>query len=65
VDEALAELDQRDAERRQSLQRSRETLLEAGVEQDLLRRDPVAVARRVEAIAALKTTDGNPLVAKI
>jgi hypothetical protein len=45
VDEALAELDQRDAERRQSLQRSRETLL-AGVEQDLLRRDPVAVARR-------------------
>ncbi len=55
VDEALAELDQRDAERRQSLQRSRETLLEAGVEQDLLRRDPVAVARRVEAIAALET----------
>ncbi len=56
VDDALAALD-RQAD---SLRRSRETLLEAGVEQDLLRRDPTAVARRIEAIAALNTTDGNP-----
>jgi tetratricopeptide (TPR) repeat protein/pimeloyl-ACP methyl ester carboxylesterase len=60
VDDALAELDRRDEERRQVSQRSRETLLEAGVEQDLLRRDPVAVARRIEAIAAMHTMDGNP-----
>ena len=60
VDDALAELDWRDKERRQVSRRSRETLLEAGVEQDLLRRDPVAVARRIEAIAAKDATDGDP-----
>jgi tetratricopeptide (TPR) repeat protein/pimeloyl-ACP methyl ester carboxylesterase len=60
VDDALAELDRRDEEQRQASRRSRETLLEAGVEQELLRRDPVAVARRIEAIAALATADGNP-----
>jgi tetratricopeptide (TPR) repeat protein len=60
VDEALAELDQREEEHRAASRRSRETLLEAGVEQDLLRRDPVAVSRRIEAIAAMETTDGNP-----
>jgi tetratricopeptide (TPR) repeat protein len=57
VDEALAELDRRDAERRDAFRGSRETLLEAGIEQDLLRRDPVAVARRIEAMDA---TDGDP-----
>jgi tetratricopeptide (TPR) repeat protein len=56
VDDALAALD-RQAD---SLRRSRETLLEAGVEQDLLRRDPADVARRIEAIAAMDTTDGHP-----
>jgi tetratricopeptide (TPR) repeat protein len=60
VDDALAELDRREEEHRAASRRSRETLLEAGVEQDLLRRDPVAVARRIEAIAAMGTTDGNP-----
>jgi len=54
VDEALAELDQ-------SHRRSRETLLEAGVEQDLLRRDPAAVAGRIESLAALDTTEGSPV----
>lgn len=52
VDAALAELDRREAEQRDALQRSRITLLEAGVEQDILRRDASAVARRVERIAA-------------
>jgi tetratricopeptide (TPR) repeat protein len=60
VDNALAELDRRDTERRAASRRSRETLLEAGVEQDLLRRDPSAVARRIEAIAAMDSTVGNP-----
>jgi tetratricopeptide (TPR) repeat protein len=59
VDDALAELDRRDEEARDAFRRSRETLLEAGIEQDLLRRDPVAVARRIEAIAALDPTDEN------
>lgn len=53
VDEALAELERRDERRRAALLRSRHTLLEAGVQQDLLRRDAFAVARRIEAIAAL------------
>jgi len=53
LDEALAELDRRDTQRRAALQRSRRALLEAGVQQDLLRRDAFAVARRIEAIAAL------------
>jgi tetratricopeptide (TPR) repeat protein len=60
VDDALAELDRRAEEHRAASRRSRETLLEAGVEQDLLRRDPVAVAQRIEAIAGLDATDGNP-----
>jgi tetratricopeptide (TPR) repeat protein len=60
VDDALAALDQRDEKQRQASRRSRETLLEAGVEQDLLRRDPAAVARRIEDIAAMDATDGNP-----
>jgi tetratricopeptide (TPR) repeat protein len=60
VDDGLAELDRREEEHRATSRRSRETLLEAGVEQDLLRRDPIAVARRIEAIAALDTTDGDP-----
>jgi len=53
LDEALAELERRDAQRLAALQRSRRALLEAGVQQDLLRRDAFAVARRIEAIAAL------------
>ena len=59
VDDALAELDRREEEHRAASRRSRETLLEAGVEQDLLRRDPVAAARRIEVIATMDTTEGN------
>ncbi|MFZ3328069.1 MAG: alpha/beta fold hydrolase [Methylocella sp.] len=60
VDDALAELDSREEEQRAESRRSRETLLEAGVEQDLLRREPASVARRIEAIAGLDATDGSP-----
>ena len=54
VDAALVELDQRQIEQRDALQRARITLLEAGVDQDILRRDAPAVARRVERIAAIE-----------
>lgn len=53
VDDALAELERREARLRAAMQRSRRALLEAGVQQDLLRRDAFAVARRVETIGAL------------
>ncbi|MCA0243450.1 MAG: helix-turn-helix transcriptional regulator [Proteobacteria bacterium] len=54
VDEALAELDRRAERQRAALDRSRRALLEAGAQQDLLRRDPFAVARRHEQLAALQ-----------
>ena len=57
VDEALVELDRRETEQREALQRSRVALLEAGVEQDILRRDAPAVARRVECIADTEEPD--------
>jgi predicted ATPase/DNA-binding winged helix-turn-helix (wHTH) protein len=53
VDEALAELERREARRQEALKRARRALLEAGVQQDLLRGDAFAAARRIEAIAAL------------
>ncbi len=53
VDAALAELDRDEDERRRALQQSRRTLIEAGVQQELLRRDAHAAARRLEALAAL------------
>lgn len=64
VDDALAELEWREDEHRAAYLRSREFLLEAGVEQDLLRRDAASVARRIEAIAALNTNDSNPTWSK-
>ncbi|MGA8613137.1 MAG: DUF4062 domain-containing protein, partial [Xanthobacteraceae bacterium] len=54
VDDALAELDRGEIERREALQRSRIALLEAGIEQDILRRDAVAVAHRVQSIAIIQ-----------
>ena len=44
VDEALIDLDRREAEQRDIFRRSRVALLEAGVDQDILRRDASAVA---------------------
>jgi tetratricopeptide (TPR) repeat protein len=57
VDGALAQLDRREVEQRDTLRRSRLALLEAGIEQDTLRRDAPAVARRVQAIVALEHPD--------
>jgi tetratricopeptide (TPR) repeat protein len=52
VDEALAELDRREAEQRDLARRSRVALLEAGVRVDILRRDAAAVAGRIETLVA-------------
>jgi tetratricopeptide (TPR) repeat protein len=57
VDAALAELDRREIDQRDALRRSRIALLEAGIEQDILRRDAAAVARRVERIATTENPD--------
>jgi hypothetical protein len=59
VDAALVELDQRESEQREALQRSRIALLEAGIEQDILRRDALSVARRVERIATTEEPDDS------
>jgi hypothetical protein len=61
LDEALAELDRRGQKRKQSLQIAEKSLLEASVQQQLLRRDPSSVATRVEALAALEAEDSNPI----
>ena len=50
LDDALKELDNREAEQHETLKRSRMTLLEAGIEQDILRRDAPSAARRVERV---------------
>ncbi len=59
VDAALAELDRREQETRQAERRTREAVLELGLEQDLLRRDAFAAAARIEAIVALEAPE-NP-----
>jgi tetratricopeptide (TPR) repeat protein len=51
VDDALAELETEKREEDERFRRSQIALLEAGVEQDKLRRDAPAVARRLEKIA--------------
>ncbi len=58
IDEALAELERRELEQREGLRRSRATLLEAGLQQDILRRDAFAAAQRIEAIVALDAREG-------
>ncbi len=60
VDEALIDLDRREAEQRDIFRRSRVALLEAGVDQDILRRDASAVARRIEGIVTVEHPDDRP-----
>ena len=60
VDGALRDLDRREAEHREATRRSRVALLEAGVEQDTLRRDAAAVARRIEALAGVEEPADRP-----
>jgi len=60
VDEALTELDQREREQRDAFRRSRTAILEAGLGQDILRRDSVGAARRIEEIATVDHPDERP-----
>jgi tetratricopeptide (TPR) repeat protein len=59
VDDALRDLARREAEQRDAMRRSRTALLEAGIEQDTLRRDAAAVARRIEALVAAEQPPGE------
>jgi tetratricopeptide (TPR) repeat protein len=54
LDDALKELDLRELEQRESLKRSRLTLLEAGIRQDILGRNAVSVAERVAQVSAIE-----------
>jgi tetratricopeptide (TPR) repeat protein len=54
VDDALKELDAREIEQRENLNRSRLTLLEAGIKQDILRRDASSAAQRVAQVVAIE-----------
>jgi tetratricopeptide (TPR) repeat protein len=60
VDDALRDLDQREAEHQAAMRRSRVALLEAGIEQDTLRRDAAGVAQRIEALVAMKHPGERP-----
>jgi tetratricopeptide (TPR) repeat protein len=57
ADHGFAEWQDAEAERREASVRSGIALLEAGLEQDILRRDAPAAARRVERIVALEHPD--------
>ena len=59
VDDALRDLDRREAEQRVATRRSRVALLEAGIEQDTLRRDAASVARRIEMLVAAEGAGGR------
>ncbi len=57
ADRGFAEWERSEAERRAASVRSGIALLEAGLEQDILRRDAPAAARRVERMVALEHPD--------
>jgi tetratricopeptide (TPR) repeat protein/pimeloyl-ACP methyl ester carboxylesterase len=57
ADRGFAEWERTEAERRGASTRSGLALLEAGLEQDILRRDAAAAARRVEKIVVLEHPD--------
>ena len=57
ADQGFAEWERAEAERREASVRSGVALLEAGLEQDILRRDASAAAQRVKRIVALEHPD--------
>jgi tetratricopeptide (TPR) repeat protein len=59
ADRGFAEWERAEAERRDASVQSGIALLEAGLEQDILRRDALAAARRVEKIVALEHPDAT------
>jgi hypothetical protein len=60
VDDALAEVERLDAEQREVTRRRKVALLEAGVRQDILRRDAGSVARRIETLVAIDHPTERP-----
>jgi tetratricopeptide (TPR) repeat protein len=60
LDHALAEVDRQEAKQHQAARRKRMVFLEAAVEQHTLRRDAVAVAARIEMLAALAQPTEQP-----
>jgi hypothetical protein len=60
LDAALGELDRQQAEQREAARHKRIVFLEAAVEQHTLRRDAVAVAERIEMLAALDQPTERP-----
>ena len=52
IDAGLARVDTHEAVEREANQRARKALLEAGVSQDILRRDAARVGKRIEALVA-------------
>ena len=59
VDDALKELDNREADQHQTFKRSRLTLLEAGVAQDFLRRDARSLAQRLYQVIVIQVPDDS------
>jgi hypothetical protein len=55
-----SELDRREAEERDAARRARVALLEAGVRQDILRRDAASVARRIESLVVVDHPTERP-----
>jgi tetratricopeptide (TPR) repeat protein len=57
VDAALVALEQHEAEQQEEMRRARLTLLQAGIAQDILRRDAASAARRAEQAVAIEYPD--------
>jgi tetratricopeptide (TPR) repeat protein len=60
VDGGLADLERQEAEQRDVMRRRKVALLEAGVRQDILRRDAGSVARRIETLVAIDHPTERP-----
>jgi hypothetical protein len=60
LERSLAEINARHQEQVASFKRSQITLLSAAMQQDILRHDSIAVARRVEAMAPIGQPESRP-----
>src|SRR5208282_3680204 len=60
IDHALADIDRREMVRRETAQRERIALLDAGIKQHTLRRDAVAVAEQIERSVAVQHAAERP-----
>jgi len=65
ADRGFAEWERNEAERREEAKAAGLRILEAGLQQDILRRDPVAAARRIEQRLVLEGRTGSDLFAAL